>query len=37
MMQGKWALVAFDVQRLKVSRFEHLNDPLELFGMSRHA
>jgi hypothetical protein len=36
MMQGKWALVAIDDQRLKVSRFEDLNDPFELLAMNRH-
>ena len=27
MMEAKWALVAIKNQRLKVSRFENLNDP----------
>ena len=35
-MQGKWALVAIDDQRLKISRFEDLNDPFELLAMNRH-
>ncbi len=36
MMKSKWALVAIDDQRLKVSRIEDLNDPFELLGMNRH-
>lgn len=36
MMQDKWALVAIDDQRLKISRFEDLNDPFELLAMNRH-
>ncbi|MEQ1760901.1 MAG: DUF2971 domain-containing protein [Vicinamibacterales bacterium] len=36
MTQDKWALAAVDDQRLKVSRFEDLNDPFELLAMQRH-
>jgi Protein of unknown function (DUF2971) len=36
MMEAKWALVAIKNQRLKVSRFENLNDPFELFALNRH-
>lgn len=36
MMKGKWALVAIDDQRLKISRIEDLNDPFELLAMNRH-
>ena len=36
MMEARWALVAIKNQRLKVSRFENLNDPFELFALNRH-
>jgi hypothetical protein len=36
MMEAKWAMVAIRNQRLKVSRFENLNDPFELFALNRH-
>lgn len=36
MLSAKWALVAIDDRRLKVSRFDDLNDPFELLGMNRH-
>ena len=37
MMEAKWALRrAIKNQRLKVSRFENLNDPFELFALNRH-
>jgi hypothetical protein len=36
MMEAEWALVAIKRQRLKVSRFENLNDPFEPFALNRH-
>jgi hypothetical protein len=36
MMECKWAHVAINNERLKVSRFADLNDPFELLGMNRH-
>ena len=37
MMEARWARVAIENRRLKVSRFGDLNDPFELFALNRHS